>query len=144
MKKTIFGVMISIVFMGCNTTPVTVSNAIPIDQGRALAFQNKPTENFGTIIVIRDEGMTGGGCFIGLHINGKLAARIDTKEIVKFYVEPGEILFKVGRDPMGRGLCSTGQDHWTQRESFIKSNEIKYFRISTDGGSGKFDIIRAD
>jgi hypothetical protein len=72
-----------------------------------------------------------------------LAARFDVGETAHFYVDPGEILLRVGRDPLGKGLCATGQDRWTQRETVIKSGETKYFRISTDA-NGKKDIERAE
>ena len=80
---------------------------------------------------------------MALWINQTLAARLDTSEVAKFYLEPGEILLRVGRDPQGKGLCALGQDQWVQRETILRPGEQKTFRMTT-GDNGQFDIIRSD
>lgn len=85
----------------------------------------------------------GGGCYYALFINGTLSARFDVGEIARFYLEPGEILLRVGRDPQGRGICSSGQEYWTQRETILREGETKYFRMLLDA-NGTTDIQRSD
>jgi hypothetical protein len=68
---------------------------------------------------------------------------LDTSEVAKFCLEPGEVLLRVGRDPQGKGLCAIGQNQWIQRETVLKPGEQKTFRMTT-GHFGVFDIIRYD
>lgn len=132
-----------IILSACATTPIIPSSAIPAPTERILAFQNKDAKNNATLVVTRDEGFMGGGCYYALFINGTLAARFDVGETARFYLEPGEILLRVGRDPQGRGFCSSGQQYWTQRETILKYGDTKYFRMLLDA-NGTTDIQRSD
>ena len=131
------------ILAGCATTPIAPTVAKQTPNERILAFQQKTTGTTATLIVTRDEGLIGSGCYYSLSINGTLAARLDVGETVLFYLDPGEILLRVGRDPQGRGLCSAGQEHWTQRETILRSDEIKYFRLMLDA-NGAADIQRSE
>ena len=128
---------------GCATTPVPISAAKQAAADRVLAFQTVTDNKTGTLTVIRDEGFIGSACYYAVHINGVLAARLDVAEFARFYVEPGEILLRAGRDPQGGGLCGVALDNWTQRETFLKPGEQKAFRLSIDS-NGKLDIQRSD
>lgn len=144
MKRSIsYAVIFVGLFLGCATTPVAVPNARPIEANRILEFKAPTEERSAHIVVIRDEGFGGSGCFYAVHINGVLAARMAVAERVDLFVPPGEILFRVGRDPLGRGLCAVGSDNWTQRESVLKAGETKFYRLSIDA-NGKCDIFRTD
>ncbi len=92
--------------------------------------------------VVRDKGYVGSFCYLALYVNGALATRIDVAEGARFYIEPGEVLLKVGWDPQGQGMCSA-DGHWTQRETMLRANEEKSFRLTIDS-NGKLDIIRGD
>jgi hypothetical protein len=139
---TLLVVLLSIV-SGCATTPVRHSDAIKAPQDRVLSYQTINDKATSTIVITRDEGFLGGGCYYAVFINTILAARLNPAETVNFYVEPGEIMLKVGRDPQGKGLCAVGQDEWTQRETIMRPHETKYFRLTIDV-NGKTDIQRAD
>jgi len=128
---------------GCATTPVPISEAKLVPKDRLLAFQTSSAEKTAILTVVRDEGFIGGGCYLALYINRVLSGRLDVGEFGKFYVEPGEILLRVGGDPQGTGLCGLGTDDWTQRETFLKPGEMKSFRLSIDGGF-ELDIQRSD
>jgi hypothetical protein len=109
-----------------------------------LAFQQKSDGPSARLIVTRDEGYLGGGCYLALWINGTLAARLDPGETSHFYVAPGEAILRVGYDPQGKGLCALSpSDEWTERETVLKSDEEKHFRILLDL-NGKTDIQRTD
>lgn len=128
---------------GCATTPVPFAAAKQAPAERLLAFQAKPANPSGTLYVTRDAGFLGGGCYYAVSINGTTAARLDVGEKSAFFVSPGEILIRAGRDPQGKALCALGQDDWTQRDTLIRENETKYFRLSIDA-NGKTDIQRAE
>lgn len=138
-----FFLFLFITLVGCATTPIRSSDAVKAPKERLLAFQEKTQKTESVIVITRDEGILGSGCYYAININNLLAARLDVGETAKFYVEPGEILFKVGRDPFGRALCGLGQDEWTQRETVIRQGEIKYFRLLLDA-NGKSDIQRSE
>lgn len=110
---------------------------------RVLAFQTPSGEKTATLTVVRDEGIVGSACYCAVYINQVLAARLDVGEFARFYVEPGEVLLRVGWDPQGKGLCGLSADNWTQRETFLKSGEKKSFRLSIDQNA-KLDIHRSD
>lgn len=129
--------------ISCTTTPVKQKDAVDVPSNRLYAYQKKTTETTSTIIAIRDSGYQGGGCYCGFYINGILAARIDTSEIAKFYIEPGETLLKLGQDPYGKGLCGIFQEHFVQRETVLKPNETKTFNLRLLA-NGVIDIQRAE
>lgn len=129
--------------VGCATTPPPTSEVRPVPQERLLAYQNQLGSTSASLVVTRDAGLVGSGCYYALSINGSLAARFDVSERAVFFLEPGEVLLRVGRDPLGKALCARGQDEWTQRETYLKGGETKYFRMSLDM-NGKSDIQRAD
>lgn len=138
-----FFLFIALALTGCATTPVPATSAKQAPAERVLAFQTKLEGPSGKLIVTRDEGFLGGGCFYALSINGIVAARLDVGETSAFFVSPGEVLLRAGRDPQGKALCALGQDEWTQRETLVRDKETKYFRLSIDM-NGKTDIQRAD
>ena len=132
----------ALLIAGCATTPTASETAAPVPPDRLLAYQ-QTAEDDGSIVVIRDAGMLGGGCHYAFSIDGELAARIAPSESATFHVSPGEHVLRYGRDPQGRGLCGMGQTEWTQRETLIEQGQTKRFRLSLDA-NGKGDIQRAD
>lgn len=143
MRAVCCSLVLSLGLFGCATTPMPPGQAASVAPDRLVAFQEKSTDASGTLIVTRDEGFLGGGCYSGFFINDILAARFDVAETAKFYVQPGELVLRSGRDPQGRALCGVGQQEWTQRETILRDGETKYFRLSIDA-NGKTDIQRAD
>jgi len=141
--KVLVSIALVCALAGCNTVPVSFSNATPAPADRVLAFQTPPRGPSGTIVVTRDRGFNGSPCYYALFINGTLAARLATSETATFYVPPGDLLLRSGRDPQGRGLCGTFKNEWTERETILKDGEKKYFRLSI-ASNGKTDIERTD
>lgn len=142
MKITYFVFPIMFFLTGCASTPIPVSSAAPTPSERLLAFQVPIQGPSGTLVITRDKGLVGSACYFGFFINEVLAARLSPSETARFQVAPGELVLRSGRDPQGRGLCSP-QDEWTQRETTLRENEIKHFRLSIDV-MGKTDIQRAE
>lgn len=129
---------------GCASEPTPRASATNAPRERVTAFQDAAqATDTGTIVVTRDTGFGGSGCFYAVSINGTLAARLDTGETSRFIVPAGEVLLRSGRDPQGKGLCAFAKAEWTQRETTLKPGETKLFRLSLDV-NGKTDIQRAD
>lgn len=141
--RALLSVFVCTTLAGCATTPVPLSQAKQVPADRLLAFQGGITGPSAKLSVTRDAGFLGGGCYLALVINGKLAARFDTGEVANFDIAPGEVLLRVGGDPLGKGMCAIGQsNYWTQRETILHPDETKYFRLTiSDGG---MDIHRAE
>lgn len=131
-KSFIFIAIIVVTTTGCTmfarTNPVAVGSASKASSDRVLMYQEKVPEYF-LMTVTRDEGIMGSACFIGLEINGKLAARFDPRETVSFYIPSATPALQVVRDPFGRGLCSS---EWTpvQETYELKAKQNNLFRIS--------------
>lgn len=141
MKVYIIGIITALLLVGCATTPIPSAQAKPVPSDRLLAYQEKKAETTSTLVVTRDVGLTGGGCYIGFSINGVLAGTFDTGETSKFFVQPGELVLKSGWS--GNGLCALSKDYWTQRETILRVNETKFFRLSTST-DGLTDIQRGE
>ena len=139
--ETLVVILTALLVTGCATTPTPREEARKIDSTRLLAFQEPSVINSGTITITRDSGLLGSGCYYAFWINGKLSARFAPGERASFSVLPGEHILKSGRDPQGGGLCGIPIDEWTQRETTIRSGEIKSFRLLVDL-NGKTDIQR--
>lgn len=140
--KSILSFVVLVLISGCATSPINPEKASPVPTERLLAYQEN-NEGYGVLVVTRDTGYLGGGCFSGFFINGELAARFSPGEVAKFFVPAGEVLLKTSVDPHGRALCGVGKDHWTQRETIMKPGEKKTFRLSLST-SGKLDVQRMD
>ncbi|EIO6347348.1 hypothetical protein LQY99_000860 [Escherichia coli] len=134
MNKILLGTLI-IFLSGCATTVVPPSAALSAPSERIYKFQ-PVVKNGGKLIVVRDEGMVGGGCYATIYINGERVAKLDPKEKVNFNLPEGE--WAVGANLEGKGLCSySGQRQ--ERFMTIKTNETKSVRVFTDG-DGNMDI----
>lgn len=143
-KRGLVGaIVLALLLAGCASEPIPATRAQAAPGERVLAFQTKRTPDAGTLVITRDTGFGGGGCFYAVSVNGTLAARLDVGETSRFFVDPGEVLLRVGRDPQGKGLCAFGKSEWTQRETVLRAGETKYFRLSIDV-NGKTDIQRGD
>ena len=143
MKKLAFAALIATTLSGCimPTKQPPEESVVITPSDRIYLFQ-EPFENSAQVKVTRDIGFLGGGCFLGLLINGQLAAKLDPGERVIFYLPAGEhLLAPTWVD--GRGLCGafyTEQRAASQRRSheiYLKEGVKKSYRIhiNTDGES---------
>jgi hypothetical protein len=121
------------VLSGCTvfvrTNQVSAISAARVPANRVLTFQEKLPNSF-VLQVTRDEGFMGGGCYIGLEIEGYLAGRFDTGETATFYLPTSTPKISVVPDPFGRGLC--GIAGWTPvpENYVIKNSGSNLYRIS--------------
>ena len=121
--KIILALIFVILIQGCSTTPVAIAPA-----KRLMGFQ-EPKKS--AIVVTRDSGSYGSGCYMGLRINDTNAARLDPGELARFYVDPGKVTLNIGGDPMGRFLCSR-KGNGLSRDITIEENEVLLFRLYMD------------
>ncbi|VVQ29751.1 hypothetical protein PS943_01480 [Pseudomonas fluorescens] len=124
-----------IALAGCSTSQVPIDKAQPVPADRILAYASKPAEPYGTIVVTRDTGLVGGACFVGVLVDGKFTARIDTGEIVSLYVPVGEHLIGLAGDKHSDGVCGWGELRKEQSTN-ISTGQLKRFRIGGDTNIG--------
>ncbi|WP_368607501.1 hypothetical protein [Pseudomonas fulva] len=122
--------------MGCTTSPVS-SDKAKVAPGERIIYES-PANAGSSITVTRDTGwIAGGGCYVGLLIDGKLAARLATGETVTFRVPEGRHILGLSGDPMGNGLCGLEIGQSIKESSAdLKQGESQRFRISGDTNSG--------
>lgn len=135
--KLIVGALAVVLLAGCSTTPIPLGQATPVPKDRVFSHQVEPSEPFGTIVVARDTGSMGGGCFLAVYLDGEVAARIDTGEVVKFRVPAGDHLVGMGIDKKGGGLCSF-TDMMKEQSASLKPGQVRLFRVG--GDQAGFDI----
>ncbi|MHB8939870.1 MAG: hypothetical protein ACYC7K_00490 [Desulfobacteria bacterium] len=132
------------VFSGCATTPIRASDAQRIPAERLYAFQERTEKSTASIIVTRDVGFVGSGCYVAVRVNGVRSATFDFGETASFYVEPGETVVSVGYDTIvSVSLCSAPEYRKTV-ETYLRPGEAKFYRVTfVPGGYGP-DIIRSE
>lgn len=125
-----------LVLAGCTTTPVLDGQSKPVPPERLLTSQY-PAEGKSTLVIARDKGWLGGGCYLSVLIDGKVIARMDTGESLQVSVEPGRHLLGVSGDPEGKGLCGAqiGQP-LKETATEIRVGETQRFRVLVDMNAG--------
>lgn len=124
-----------IAMAGCTTSQVPADKAMLVPADRVLAFASKPDAPHGTIIVTRDTGFIGGACYVGILIDGKFSARIDTGEVVSLYVPTGEHLVGLAKDERSGGACGWGELR-KEQSTVLSEGQVKRFRIGGDTNVG--------
>jgi hypothetical protein len=135
--KLFVGALAVALLAGCSTSPVSLSQAEPIPKDRVFSHQAEPSVPYGTIVVARDTGSMGGGCFLAIYLDGEVAARIDTGEVVRFRVPAGDHLVGMGIDKSGGGLCSF-TNMMKEQSASLKAGQVRLFRVG--GDQAGFDI----
>ncbi|MBF8636092.1 hypothetical protein IRZ48_05490 [Pseudomonas fulva] len=134
--RILIAVMGLFLLAGCTTSPVSSdkAKAAPVER----IIYESPAHAGSSITVTRDTGwIAGGGCYVGVLIDGKLAARIATGETVTFRVPEGRHILGLSGDPMGNGLCGLEIGQSIKESSAdLKQGESQRFRISGDTNSG--------
>ena len=136
MKKLLVGGFLTLVLIGCSTRPPAEHEIKQVPEARIFNHQAK-LDNNATLVFIRDEGLTGSGCYINLFLNGQEVAKFETKERATFYLPAGEVI--IGASIQGHGLCSFNAPR-RERDFNLNNNEKKIFRLFIDQ-NGNTDII---
>jgi hypothetical protein len=130
MRNAIFSVIAVLICAGCagavRTAPGQSDNKnVPPD--RILAFQEKKPGT-ARVVITRDEGLLGSGCYLGVKAGETVLGRFDVGETAEFYLPPGGIDMAVVPDPDGKALCGAGPVV-VERQS-VNAETINRFRIS--------------
>ncbi|MGX8847709.1 hypothetical protein [Pseudomonas aeruginosa] len=136
MKKLI-GAFALLLVAGCSTSPVSVETAAPAKAANVYAYQSKPAGPSGSLTVVRDSGFVGGGCDMGVYVDGRLVARIATKEKVTLFLPVGSKV--VGAGIVGAGLCGANTDR-REREISIRDGDRLNYRLFTSS-NGDIDLL---
>jgi hypothetical protein len=126
-----------VLLAGCSSFRGNPEDIKPVPEDRLLAFQ-EAQENGAQIVVNRDFGMMGGGCYVAIEVDRKVAARIGVGEVATFQVRPGTRVVGITPDRMDNTLCGMGR---LLREVAVpvKAGETQYLRIVSQNKGG-FDI----
>jgi len=123
---------------GCSSWQPDAEDIEPVPAERVLAYQ-QPLENAGEVVVTRDFGLRGGGCYIAVLIDRQLAARIHVGEVVRFQVPAGARIVSIGTDPLDDTLCGKLS---LRREKLaqVQAGQTLEYRVISDNRIG-FDIV---
>ncbi|MFV9683730.1 3-isopropylmalate dehydratase [Pseudomonas sp. NY15367] len=126
-----------VLLAGCSSFRGNPEDIKPVPEDRLLAFQ-EAQQNGAQIVVNRDFGMMGGGCYVAIEVDRKVAARIGVGEVATFQVRPGTRVVGITPDRMDDTLCGMGR---LLREVAVpvKAGETQYLRIVSQNKGG-FDI----
>lgn len=126
---------------GCMPTkqaaPEQVRDA-PVERIFAIAEQQEPT---GTITVVRDVGFVGSGCFLGLMVDGKIAAHLEPAERVALQLSAGRHVL-TATFVQGRGLCGALQSEKSNQarrrstEVVVVAGQTQAYRMYTVAEAG--------
>ncbi|HGC8049435.1 TPA: hypothetical protein ACPZN0_004041 [Yersinia enterocolitica] len=134
MKKLIIALAV-LVLAGCATEVVPPSKAISATSDRVFKYQQVFPDQ-ATLVVVRDSGYIGGGCYATVFINGDRVAKLDPKEKASFNLPAGT--WTVGATWEGAALCSAAVER-QERDVSLVAGKSKTLRIFTDS-NGTMDV----
>ncbi|MGF6712702.1 hypothetical protein QFZ41_003666 [Luteibacter sp. W1I16] len=134
MKRLILCSAIALSVSACATKPPRADQLKAAPTEHLTAFQS-PKDGDATLIVTRDIGMLGGGCYMALFVDGRDVGKLATGETATFHLPAGEHI--VGTWITGSGLCGfrEGADR-TESSTIIRRGETRKFRIAALSGGG--------
>lgn len=118
----------ALMLSGCATTLIPVEKAVNAPADEVFAFQAKAPDATARITVLRDSGMVGSGCDIGVYVDGTKAANLGAGEKASFWVRPGVRNVSIGSS--NSGICAGLALRTLSAE--LQPSEEKVFRISLD------------
>ncbi|WP_375741298.1 3-isopropylmalate dehydratase [Pseudomonas boanensis] len=139
--RMICAVLPLLALAGCSSFRADPNQVTQVPSDRLLAYQ-QPVEGGGQIVVNRDMGGLGAGCYIAVLIDRQVAARIGIGEEASFQVPAGNRIVGIGVDEQDDTLCSKGR---LRRELALPlaAGESRHFRIVSENRNG-FAIQRDD
>lgn len=126
MQRIIAPLFLSALLVGCSTSAVPTDKATKVSADKVYSYQATPTAPYGTLTVVRDSGFISAGCDMGIYVDGKLVAKLATKERATFKIPAGEVI--LGAGVIGSGLCGTAADR-REREITLSAGQIKNYRV---------------
>ncbi|GIZ11324.1 3-isopropylmalate dehydratase [Pseudomonas sp. NCCP-436] len=131
-------IVLSLLLAGCSSYRGNPEDIRPVSEDRLLAFQEPRAED-ARIVVNRDFGVMGGGCYVAIEVDRQVAARIGVGEVATFHVRPGTRVVGITPDRMDDTLCGLGR---LLREVAVplREGETQRLRIISQNRGG-FDIV---
>ena len=133
--KLLFISVVALCLAGCATEAVLPSQAKQAPKERLLKFQSPGVGEQAKLIVVRDKGFLGSGCFVGVYLNQEKAAILDPGEKAEFYLKPGEWNVAL----MGEGKMCISDKIPAGRDFVLTANTTKAVRLFADP-SGNTDV----
>ena len=140
MRSILFAVPVFLL-VGCSSFRADPEHVRPVPQDRLLAFQQGEAGS-ARIVVNRDFGVMGGGCYVAIEVDRQVAARIGVGEQASFQVKPGTHIVGITPDRMDDTLCGMGR---LLREVAVpaEAGKTQHLRIISQNRGG-FDILLDD
>lgn len=134
MKKIALALAI-LAITGCATEAVLPSQAKQAPSERLLKYQQKTQESKSTLIVVRDKGYLGSGCYTGVYLNDEKSAVLNPGEKATFYLHSGgwNVAIK------GEGKLCISDFVPVGRDIQLKDGDTKAVRLFADP-SGNVDV----
>ncbi|WP_166359853.1 3-isopropylmalate dehydratase [Pseudomonas akapageensis] len=139
--RMLYAVLPLLALAGCSSFRADREHVTQVPTDRLLAYQ-QPIEGGGQIVVNRDVGMLGGGCYVAILIDRQVAARIGIGEEASFQVPAGSRIVGIGIDQQDDTLCGMGRLD-RERSVQLKAGGREQFHIVSEAKSG-FDIKPQD
>lgn len=133
-KLPLLAIITTSFLTGCFSRPISVYEAEQAPNNRIFKYQT-PSES--KIIVVRDKGIAGSGCYASIFINGETVAKLNAGEKAVFHVSAGDWI--LGASIQGAGLCALNPTRM-ERETITKLGDTKVFRTFTST-AGDIDIL---
>jgi len=134
--KLILGVLVAALITGCATSPIPSDKARQAPSERVDGYQ-KPVPGGSSLVVTRDTGFLGGGCFATIFLNGEPVAKLDTGKKAVFQVPSGEWLLGAALD--GSALCAANPERM-ETSVVLKQGQQKKFRVFLPAGGGSIAV----
>ncbi|HGK7302436.1 TPA: hypothetical protein ACJ509_000262 [Stenotrophomonas maltophilia] len=125
---------------------LTLTGCMPTKQAPPTAVKDAPAERVfpleqvqgpaGTVTVTRDVGFVGGGCYLGVMVDGKIAAHLDRAERLTVQLPEGRHVL-TATPVQGRGLCKVLQSEQANAsrrrstEIFVQAGATQPYRLYT-------------
>ena len=138
--RSLLAVLPLVALCACSSFRPDAENIRPVPADRQLAYQDE-LQDGGRLVVNRDMGLMGGGCYVALEVDRKLAARIGMAEVVSFNVPAGTRVLGLKVDPLDDTLCGMGRLN-KELAVQVTPGSTQYFHVVSENRGG-FDI-RAD
>mgnify|MGYP006169053791 CR=1 FL=1 len=135
--RLICAVLPLLLLAGCSSFRGDPENVKAVPEDRLLGYQ-EALGKAGQLVVNRDFGGMGAGCYVAILVDRTVAARIGMGEVAHFQVPTGTRVLGIGIDEMDDTLCGKGR---LRRELAVKvePGSTQHFRIVSDNRKG-FDI----
>ncbi|MCY1280417.1 hypothetical protein D9M68_258260 [compost metagenome] len=118
----------------CSSYPAHPDTVVAVPQERLLGYQQAQPGG-GEIVVNRDMGFLGGGCYVAVLVDREVAARIGVGEKATFQVPAGARVVGIAADKQDDTLCGKGL-LWREVAVQVAEGEDYRFRIVSENTGG--------